>query len=360
MDTNREIVYIAWHETPWKFRSARKASPACIAPAKSRSQLPLCGHSTEVFPELDRPLATGLPYERLEGPPSSANTRATSIDRSGAETGACSDISRRRSESRLCNGSLDTEARWRGNQEALWGRLFHFQSLATDEGSGLELPDAGEESPGAKRTCHPNVEASGMARDKKKPKNFAPISFSWMKAVSCSYRALPAHGRQWDKPRIFLSQGGTGRRSRPSRLSVSLHVGSVSPSFSNFTPTEISAQIRSSSFSNFFFGISEAPSSCSGTETRFTGQHELGTFSEGTVEFTVTSSRGTHPNLTPMSLSGQISSEPWPICASPKMYAILGMRFPVQSGGFDILNDSCGLAFMRPNYRGHESVSIIY
>lgn len=359
MDTNQSILYITGHETPWKSRNARKAAAARLAAAEIRSQLPLCVHTTELIAKLGRTLVSGVPQEGMEGPSASAHTWTASDALSGRQRGACPDLSRRPFESRLFHGSLDTEACWGSNPKALWDRVFHFKSLAIDEGSGLELPDAGEKSQGAKRTCHRLVEASGVARDKKKPKSFTPISFSRMKAGSCWYRALPAHGRRWEERLILRWPEETGRRYRPSRLSVSLQEGSISLSTSSFTPTGISEQNKFSNSSGTFSRTFEVRLSCCGTIIPSIGQNSLSSFFVGTVASMIIFSPDTRRSSTPTSSFGRISREPSPICVCQKTCDISGKRYRVPSVGFDVLNHCCGRAFVRRIYHGCKYVSII-
>lgn len=142
MDTLVECLYIMGHETPWETCVTRKAPAARLAPAEIGSQLPLCGHRSEILPEFCGTLVSELPAAGLarSTAPSDARTATVALDR--AKAGACPDFGGWSAESRVSNRLVDAEARGRSDEEALWRRILPFQSMAADERVGVELPGA--------------------------------------------------------------------------------------------------------------------------------------------------------------------------------------------------------------------------
>ena len=229
--------------------------------------------------------------------------------------------------------------------------------VAISDSSGLELPEAGETSPGKKPGEYRSLETLDMAPYKKKPKNWKPIWSSWMKVGFSWCPTWFVPGRRKEKHPIFLLPDA-GQKSRLSRRFLFPRKDERLRFTPSSTATKTSVRPKWSGFSNILTDTCANPSSCSGTAAHRTRvKWSRNSWPNIPVSMS-TGSPDMLPSLIPMSLSGTNSNDPWPI-ALPKTWLISGGSFNLRFKSYGSPKNFFGHAFRLQVYHGRR-LSIVY
>ncbi len=178
-----------------------------------------------------------------------------------------------------------------------------------------------------------------------------------MRAASCSSPTSFGLGLPGDRLLACVAPDA-GLRFRPSLPSAFLQAGGASPSTPDSIERRISDLRKWPGSSGNCSSICAAPWSCYGIEGQFTKAVRSKSSCAGTRVCARTFSPAMPRNLTPMSSSGTISSEPWP--TARRMIRL------ISSGSFIRRFKDCGnpkncsgLASTHQTFHGHR-VSITY
>lgn len=201
------------HETSRKPPATRKASPPGHPDAPEGIIDGRGGQRSRGLDQLRLPMATRLPQEWLKrtGMRSCDRTPSQALSPAKKETHRPTLAWSRRV--RLFDGSLDHAESRRSDRPRISDRLSSQSYLACPDGIGMELPEAGTEGAGTRRSDHRRLDKSPPAGHKKKLWLVAPIWSFWMKgAFSCfrmSFgRGLPGARR----PSLNIFIGGIACR----------------------------------------------------------------------------------------------------------------------------------------------------
>jgi len=351
MDTLLKICYPMGHETPWHPRYIGKAKASSHSLARIRPELPLRGRESGRLFKFRGALASGLQEEGARGTSSQADARTPGVVVPKAKEKARRPSGRRASGCWLPHGSVDSKTDRIGDRQALWDTLLHRQLLEADGCPGLELPEAREKGPGAKRSSHPLLEAPRVAAYKKRPKGLEPIWSSWMSLDFFWFLPSPEHGRPEDR-RHFFPSPAAGARSRPSRRLQSPQRGGGWLSISASSVTKTSAPLRWPNSCGTCCAISVARWFCCGTAVGFTGQSSFGNSCTAISGPIPIPSQAMPRSLIRTNSSGHSSKEPSPT-VSQGTWCILSSSFKSHSAGFSALSSCCGLVFTHQIYHGH-------
>jgi len=356
MDTNLGRSYrgnLGGHNETSRHTPNTRKKTAIRRPAfETRPHLSLGGAETERIVKLRGALASSLPQERTGGLEVQAAYGTSPAFVRGAEKSLGAHLGERALGSRLLDGSLDFETNRPSRSKELPGELLYRQLVEFDGPFGLELPEAREESQRASGTSHPLLEVSRLASYKKRPRGLEPAWSSWMRADSLLSPISRGLGRLKEKLPPSLSPDA-GPKSRLSPPSPSRPRENDLASTHASMPTRTSEPNKSGSFSVISRATSQARSSFSGTEARFTEPSSSSKSLETILESRPFTFRDTHLSLIPMNLSGPTSNEVWPI-VSPRTSNIFGgsLTDPLEDSGSP--RDFYGRAFMHRSYPGDE------
>jgi len=260
--------YISWYETTRKRSTVGTPPPTgdrTAAPEQIR-----VGHRSVArrFEELCCSMARGLQETWLQGTPSQTHPGASTPPLDSTESEARKVSAERSHCSGIFNRSLDLRAYSQSDRETFPCELSPEPCLATVAEHRVELSKTRTPCTPKGRTSHSALGTAGMAPNKKKPQNLAPISYSWMKVDFCSSQMYGAPGHQ--EARHLTSTIGSSRtESLPLGPSASLHVG-VTPDFTCSSARAASNIEMSSSFCSISSGTCGDRLCCCGIGERST------------------------------------------------------------------------------------------
>lgn len=235
MDTCSRIRYPRGYETPWNTRNARKATSPCCGITAIGEDISLDRREGRRFPELGSALATSLSAagEPRPGGQADAGTATPVIPKRPRQVATASGSGTR--SGRLLHRSLDSAAHRQVNPGSVWGALQSLQCLVSDGSVRVELPETGTSGHAEGRSSHRSLEEMPVAPDKKKPKDWGPISYSSMKAGSSSSLISARLGHRLGKRRSAgIAIGGIEFPRFPPSLSPPL--ASISGFIFGFIP----------------------------------------------------------------------------------------------------------------------------
>ena len=309
------------HETPWPSGNVGEAQAESRRFAPVRQNLSGGGRRGRFLSKFGGAMASDLPEARKGGAPSSTNPRSPSAPVLPRKKTIGRDFTEGSAGSRLSDRPLDPEASGSGGREAVWDSLLDSQSVETDGGPGLELPEARNAGAGEGREGDFPLETLQVAPYKKRPKDLAPISHSSMKAGSCWFPTSFAHGPLAGRRRSCGLSGDGDIKSPPSPPSRSLPDAKSSRSMLTSIGTKTSALPMWPSSSGICSNICADRWYCFGMTALHTKAARLSNSSSVIRDCMSTAFPVTPPNSTHLNSSGPISSVPWPI-VFPMMTAI--------------------------------------
>ena len=198
------------HATPWNPSTARSTKTSGRSAAAGWQDVPVCGRDAERFDKLRGALGPGLSpgWNRSPAGQTSARAPATVVPLVKAQAPAT--VGARRWRSRLYDRAMDSTANCQADRETFRDFLSLRSCVASDDGSKMDVAEAGAPGHPERRASHRTLEEATVARGKKKPKDLGPISYSSTKADSSSSLTCARPGRRWRRLTA----------SRPSRSSA--------------------------------------------------------------------------------------------------------------------------------------------
>lgn len=216
------------HETMWKPRAIREATPEGDRVVAFRTHLPEGCLGREVVAEFSRALVSGIsPLRAQRFAFNAEHGPASAVDRV-ADDDVAAVACRRRAEGRLHHGSLDVATRGRFDRDALRRALrFDWRAPAAPATTALDLAKARATGDRTERESDRAVEAEGLAEYKKTPDACALTSCSSTRADSCSSQTCERPGLR-SAGRRSCGIAIAGIRSRSFPVSRFRHSGSGS------------------------------------------------------------------------------------------------------------------------------------
>ena len=338
------------HETSRDPRAVGEAASTCRAVPESWPGA-LCGRPPGPgVGEFRVSLVAGLSAPRAAGTTVQTDAGATAPVVGGAEAEAGEAPVDGGTPGRLHDRSLDPGARGHTDSPAVRGPLSPRACLEGPDGAGLELPEARAARGGARRGRHRPVEARGMAPDKKTPHDVAPISFSSMRAGSCSSPTCVGRGR----PKATPPARVTAIAATASRSAAGWHCRRSAAGWRSISAVAPGISLASTSgrSCSTCSAICAAPLICSGIGAKSTAGERCGRSSGLIRGCTSMTSPLTHPSSIRRSMSG-----PRPIglspTGSPTISQICGTGWTPRSADFGAPRISSGRASTPRTCRGY-------
>jgi hypothetical protein len=349
MDIHSIMVYAMEHATPWNSSTAGSTKTSSHSSFTGRQDLPVCGCDAECFDKLGGALGPGLSprWQSSPAPQTDAGAPATVVQ--VAKTQAPRPAGARCRSGGLYHRALDSAANRQADRETFRDSLSLGSCVASDDGSKMDMAEAGAPCHAEKRASHRPLEETGVARGKKKPKNLGPISRSSTKADSSSSLTCEKPGPRLARPRsLDIATRGSG--FLPSPPSVSPHRESTLDFTSDSTVPTLPGWRSSASCATCCATCAD-PLCCSGTAAPFTDASSLrSSFANASGSMCI-DFRPMPQNSIPMSLSGPKPNMLWPM-AHPKMLSSLHVDSAKLSTECGVLKGFFGPAYTLQNYHG--------
>jgi len=187
------------HETLRDIQTTGKEEASSHCLAEGGTQLSFHCRKTEIFFEFGGTLVPSLSEEGDRRASTQANAWTSTRVIAIAEEETAANPGERTSVRRLLHRSVDAKEDGQGNRKAFRGTLSPRSCMVVDDGTGVELPEAGTQSAGERRSGHCSLEEDHLAAYKKKPKNLKPIWPFSMNPDFCSSPTSERPGRPWEK-----------------------------------------------------------------------------------------------------------------------------------------------------------------
>ena len=172
------------HTTPWNFSTTRSTKTLSLSSATGWQDVPVSGRDFERFDKLGGALGARLSSRWGSGPAAQTNAWATATVVQVAKAQAPATVGARCRRSGIYNRAMDSAANCQADRETFRDFVSLRSCVASDDGSKMDVAEAGTPSHAEKRASHRALEKEGVARVKKKPKDLGPISYSSTKADS--------------------------------------------------------------------------------------------------------------------------------------------------------------------------------
>ena len=345
------------HATPWNPSTTRSTETSSRSSAAGWQDVPVCGRDAERFDKLRGALGPGLSPRWGSSPAGQTNARApaTVVQVAKAQTPAT--VGARCWSGGLYDRAMDSAANCQADRETFRDSLSLRSCVASDDGSKMDVAEAGAPGHAEKRASHRTLEEAAMARVKKKPKDLGPISYSSTKADSFSFLTCARPGHRSAIPRsLDTATGGSG--FLPSPPSPSPHRAS-GLDFTSVSTAPTLRGWRSSASCVTSSGTCADRWCCSGMAAPSTGASSSRSSFANTSGSWCIDFQPMPQSSIPMSLCG-----PKPRALWPMVHQRTSLSLDVGSAALSIasgaLNDFFGLAFTLPNSLGPEWPYIHY
>lgn len=222
MDIHSIIVYAMGHATPWNSSTARSTKASSLSAATGWQNVPVSGRDSKRFDKFGGALGAGLSPRWGSSPAAQTNAWPTATVVQVAKAQAFATLGARCRRSGIYDRAMDSAANCQADRETFRDFVSLRSCVASDDGSKMDVAEAGAPSHAEKRASHRTLEEAAVARGKKKPKDLGPISYSSTKADSSSSLTCARPGRRSVIPR----SSGTATRGSgflPSPQSPFLH-----------------------------------------------------------------------------------------------------------------------------------------
>lgn len=264
MENTFKILYTIGHETLRKPKATGKATPACHRVAEENEKSAGSVPENRLLCKFGISLVERVSEERLK----SIRFETSAWEATQIESSSTADVDtvspERSDELRIYDRPLDSAPCDRSDRRPFWHFLSSQSSVEIPNGAGLELPETGETSTGTGREGDCILEKHHVAVYKKKPKNLELIWCSSMKVDFSWFLTLSEHGHQEERLQSCAVRID-GKKSRPSRLSVSPQNGNASRFMLGFILTRTSNLPKLHGFSAICSNTSVVTWYCSGT-----------------------------------------------------------------------------------------------
>jgi hypothetical protein len=328
------------HETIRNPKAARKAAPTRHRAAGKRLYPVGRSEKTWLFTGLSVPLAANVPERRRGSLEAKAGTGTSAKADAQPKENINANFAERASFARVQYRPMDPKTHCRGDREKVRDRVSSQSPLAFFDSSWLELPEAREESPRARREGHRALETLRMAAYKKTRIGLEPISYFLTKAAFSWFPISDGLGRPAVKHHIFPWQE-TGRRYRPYPPSAFLQKEREPVSIYDSILIRTLKRLKSKGFCTISCDISKALLFSCGIEACLIGLLSLRSVSESMPGLMRTSFPAMRPNLIPLNLYGHSLKGLLPILFQ-RIWVILKTLSYRLCTGFAIPSVSCG------------------
>ncbi len=222
MDIHSIIVYAMGHATPWNPSTARNTKTAGHSFAAGWQNVPVCGRDAERFDKLRGALGPRLSPRWGRSPAGQTNARATAPVVQVAKAQTPRTVGARCWCGGIYDRVMDSAANCQTDRETFRDSLPLRSCVASNDGSKMDVAEAGAPGHAEKRASHRTLEEAAVAGVKKKPKDLGPTSYSSTKADSSSFLTCARPGRRSAIPRS-LDTATDGSGFLPSPQSPSPH-----------------------------------------------------------------------------------------------------------------------------------------
>lgn len=349
MDIHSIMVYAVGYATPWNPSTTRRTKTPSRSSFASWQNVPVCSRDTERFDKLRGALGAGLSPRWGRSPAGQTHAWAPATVVQVAKAQAPATVGARCWRGGLYHRAMDSAANCQADRETFRDSLSLRSCVASDDGSKMDVAEAGTPGHAEKRAGHRALEKAAVAGVKKKPKDLGPISYFSTKADSSSSLTCARPGRQLAILRS-LDTATVGSGFLPSPQSLSLPRAS-GLDFTSVSTAPILRGWRSSAFCVTSSGICADRLCCSGMAAPSTGASSsrssfANTSGSWCIDF--------HPmpqSSIPMSLCGPKPNTLWPM-----VHQRTSLSLDVGSAALSIasgaLNGFFGPAFTLRSYRG--------
>src|SRR4249920_1569375 len=314
------IVYAMGHETPWNLSATRSTKTSSLSSAAGWQDVPVCGRDAERFDKLRGALGPRLSPRWGSSPASQTDARAPTTVVQFAKAQAPATVGARCQRSGLYDRAMDSAANCQADRETFRDSLSLRSCVASDDGSKMDVAEAGAPSHAEKRASHCALEKAGVAQVKKKPKDLGPISYSSTKADSSSSLTCARLGRRSAIPRSS-DTATPGSGFLPSPQSPSPHRAS-GLDFTSVSITPILREWRSSASCVTFCATCADRLCCSGMVALSTGASlSRSSFANTSGSWCIDFQPMSQSSI-PMSLCGPKPKTLWPM-VHPRMLSSL-------------------------------------
>ena len=201
MDIHSKIVYAMGHATPWNPSTARSTKTSSRSSFAGWQNVPVSGRDSERFDKLSRALGPGLSPRWGGSPAAQTNAWPTASVVQVAKAQAVATVGARCRRSGVYDRAMDAAAHCQADRETFRDSVSLRSCVASDDGSKMDVAEAGAPGHAEKRASHRTLEEKAVARVKKKPKDLGPISYSSTQADSFSSLTCARPGRRSAIPR---------------------------------------------------------------------------------------------------------------------------------------------------------------
>ena len=337
------------HATPWNRSTARRTKTSSRSSFASWQNVPVCSRDTERFDKLRGALGPGLSPRWGSSPAAQTNARAAAPVVEVAKAQAPATVGARCWRGGLYHRAMDSAANCQADRETFRDCLSLRSCVAGDDGSKMDVAEAGAPSHAEKRASHRALEKAAVAGVKKKPKDLGPISYSSTKADSSSSLTCARPGRQLAILRsLDTATVGSGFLLSPQSLSLPRASGL---DFTSVSRAPILRGWRSSAFCVTSSGICTDRWCCSGMVAPSTGASSSRSSFANTSGSMCIDFQPMPQSSIPMSLCGPKPNTLWPM-----VHQRTSLSLDVGSAALSIasgaLNGFFGRAFTLRSYRG--------
>ena len=349
MDIHSIIVYAMGHATPWNLSTARSTETSSRSTAAGWQDVSVCGRDAERFDKLRGALGPGLSPKWGSSPAGQTHAWAPAPVVQVAKAQAAATVGAWCWRSRLYDRAMDSATNCQADRETFRDSLSLRSCVAGDDGSKMDVAEAGAPSRAEKRASHRTLEEAAVARVKKKPKDLGPISYSSTKADSSSSLTCARLGRRSAIPRSS-DTAILGSGFLPSPPSPSPHRAS-GLDFTSVSIAPILREWRSSASYATSSGTCADRLCCSGMAAPSTGASSSRSSFANTSGSWCIDFQPMPQSSIPMSLCGPKPNTLWPM-----VHQRTSLSLDVGSAALSIasgaLNAFFGPAFTLRSYRG--------
>src|SRR5512145_556086 len=201
MDIHSRMLYAMRHATPWNPSTIRSPKTSSRSSVADWQDVPVGGCNAKRFDKLGGALGPGGSPRWGSSPAAQTNTRAPAAVVQVAKAQTPATVGTRSWRSGIYHRAMDPAANCQADRETFRDSLSLRSCVASDDGSRMDVAEAGASGHAEKRGGHRTLEEAAMARVKKKPEDLAPISYSSTKADSSSSLTCARPGHRSAIPR---------------------------------------------------------------------------------------------------------------------------------------------------------------
>ena len=357
MYIHSKIVYTMGHATPWNLSTTRSAKASSRSSPAGWQDVPVCGRDAERFDKLRGALGPGLSPRWGASLAAQTSARAPATVVQVAKAQAPATAGARRWRRGIYDRAMDAAANCQADRETFRDSLSLRSCVASDDGSKMDVAEAGAPGHAEKRASHSTLEEASVAGVKKKPEDLGPIWYSSTKADSSSSLTCARPGRRSAIPPSSntATRGSGFLPSPPSPFPR--RASGLDFTFASIPPT--SRGLRSSASCVTSSGTCADRWCCSGMAAPSTGAQSSRSSFANTSGSMCIDFQPMPQSLIPMSLCGPKPKALWPM-VRPKILSSLDADSVAPCIESETLRGSFGLAFTLRRFLGPERLYIHY